>query len=325
MLVLFMLGALASIPAFGDSNVVGAVVAAKNARVGGVALMPGHTIFSGDDLRVEYGMTLVTMGKGSRMVFGRDTVASFAVRRNAGHFSENWCNDDQTGWAAPAPDAHAVHMRSTIGHQRERDPETGNEALSSIQFDDELDQMMDQLQKPRPGLLFVLRNDVPAALLGHKRLQRRGTALHHSDVPVRQYVGRLQRRHTILYERHGLVRVVLPRLLGEWFVRGQPILSPKVEPPSFRVASASLLREIWDEFCSIWAPKQVLRLFDPTRLGPLADPGHDGWANLRQRTRGLVINTLPDVWIRLSGTLDRPCSDQRLLTLVIMSHGSLAS
>jgi hypothetical protein len=76
-LVLFMLGALASIPAFGGSNVVGAVVAAKNASVGGVALMPGHTIFSGDDLRVEYGMTLVTMGKGSRMVFGRDTVASF--------------------------------------------------------------------------------------------------------------------------------------------------------------------------------------------------------------------------------------------------------
>jgi len=75
--VLFMLGALASIPAFGGSNVVGAVVAAKNASVGGVAVMPGHTIFSGDDLRVEYGMTLVTMGKGSRMVFGRDTLASF--------------------------------------------------------------------------------------------------------------------------------------------------------------------------------------------------------------------------------------------------------
>ena len=77
LLVLFMLGALASIPAFGGSNVVGAVVAAKNASVGGVALMPGHTIFSGDDLRVEYGMTLVTMGQGSRMVFGRETVASF--------------------------------------------------------------------------------------------------------------------------------------------------------------------------------------------------------------------------------------------------------
>ena len=76
-LVLFMLGALASIPALGDSNVVGAVVAAMNASVGGVALMPGHTIFSGDELRVEYGMTLVTMGKGSRMVFGRDTAASF--------------------------------------------------------------------------------------------------------------------------------------------------------------------------------------------------------------------------------------------------------
>ena len=77
LLVLFILGVLASIPAFGGSSVVGAVVAAKNASVRGVALMPGHTLFSGDDLRVEHGMTLVTMGKGSRMVFGRDTVASF--------------------------------------------------------------------------------------------------------------------------------------------------------------------------------------------------------------------------------------------------------
>src|SRR2546422_1911381 len=77
LLVLSTLGVLASIPAFGGSSVVGAVVAAKNASVGGVALMPGHTLFSGDDLRVEYGMTLVTMGKGSRLVFGRDTVASF--------------------------------------------------------------------------------------------------------------------------------------------------------------------------------------------------------------------------------------------------------
>ena len=82
-LALFMLGVLASIPAFGSSNVVGAVVAAKNASVGGVALLPGHTLFSGDGLRVEYGMTLVTMGKGSRMVFGRDTVASFERESSA--------------------------------------------------------------------------------------------------------------------------------------------------------------------------------------------------------------------------------------------------
>jgi hypothetical protein len=81
LLALFMLG-LASIPAFGGSSVVGAVVAAKNASVGGVALMPGHTIFSGDGLRVEYGMTLLTMGKGSRMVFGRHTVASFERESN---------------------------------------------------------------------------------------------------------------------------------------------------------------------------------------------------------------------------------------------------
>lgn len=75
---LVILGIFAALPARASSTVVGAVVAAKNASVGGDLLLPGHTIFSGDDLRVrEDGIAQVTMGKGSRLVFRHDTVASF--------------------------------------------------------------------------------------------------------------------------------------------------------------------------------------------------------------------------------------------------------
>jgi pyruvate/2-oxoglutarate dehydrogenase complex dihydrolipoamide acyltransferase (E2) component len=48
-----------------------------NATVGGQSLLPNTTIFSGDSLQVRDGVAVVAVGNSSRMVFGRDTVASF--------------------------------------------------------------------------------------------------------------------------------------------------------------------------------------------------------------------------------------------------------
>jgi hypothetical protein len=45
--------------------------------VGGQSLLPNTTIFSGDSLQVSDGVAVVAIGKSGRMVFGRDTVASF--------------------------------------------------------------------------------------------------------------------------------------------------------------------------------------------------------------------------------------------------------
>jgi hypothetical protein len=81
-LVLFTLGILAAIPAFAGSAVVGSAVAGRNASIGGESLIPGYTIFSGDNLKVGEGAAVVTVGKGSRMVFGHDTMASFERQSN---------------------------------------------------------------------------------------------------------------------------------------------------------------------------------------------------------------------------------------------------
>jgi hypothetical protein len=48
-----------------------------NATIGGQALLPNTTIFSGDSLTVKDGAAVVAVGPGSRLVFGRETVASF--------------------------------------------------------------------------------------------------------------------------------------------------------------------------------------------------------------------------------------------------------
>jgi len=68
---------VSAVPMFAASAVIGSVAGSTNATVGGQALVPHTTLFSGDSLRVDDGAAVVAMGMGSRAVFGRDTVASF--------------------------------------------------------------------------------------------------------------------------------------------------------------------------------------------------------------------------------------------------------
>jgi hypothetical protein len=76
-LYLILLGLVAVAPVFAGSAVVGSVAGTMNATVGGQTLLPNTTLFSGDSLQVKDGVAVVALGNASRMVFGRDTVASF--------------------------------------------------------------------------------------------------------------------------------------------------------------------------------------------------------------------------------------------------------
>ena len=75
---LVLLGVMvASVSAYAGSAVIGSVAGSMNATIGGQALMPNTTVFSGDSLQVKDGAAVVAVGQGSRLVFGRETVASF--------------------------------------------------------------------------------------------------------------------------------------------------------------------------------------------------------------------------------------------------------
>src|SRR5208282_4123968 len=78
-LTLFALltGAVATVPALAGSAVIGSVAGSMNATVGGQSLLPNTTIFSGDSLQVRDGVAVIAVGNNSRVIFGRDTVASF--------------------------------------------------------------------------------------------------------------------------------------------------------------------------------------------------------------------------------------------------------
>ncbi|MBZ5543247.1 MAG: hypothetical protein LAO07_06150 [Acidobacteriia bacterium] len=76
-LIMIVVALVAVVPMFAGSAVVGSVAGSMNATLGGQALLPNTTVFSGDSLQVKDGAAVVAVGQGSRLVFGRETVASF--------------------------------------------------------------------------------------------------------------------------------------------------------------------------------------------------------------------------------------------------------
>jgi phosphohistidine swiveling domain-containing protein len=64
-------------PMLAGSAVIGSVAGSTNATMDGQALMPKTTVFSGDSLQVKDGAAVVALGSQSRLVFGRETAASF--------------------------------------------------------------------------------------------------------------------------------------------------------------------------------------------------------------------------------------------------------
>jgi len=66
-----------AVSALAGTAVVGSVAGSTNATVGGQSLLPNTTIFSGDSVQVRDGVAVFAVGKNGRVVFGRDTVASF--------------------------------------------------------------------------------------------------------------------------------------------------------------------------------------------------------------------------------------------------------
>jgi len=64
-------------PMLAGSAVIGSVAGSTNATMDGQALMLKTTVFSGDSLQVKDGAAVVALGSQSRLVFGRETAASF--------------------------------------------------------------------------------------------------------------------------------------------------------------------------------------------------------------------------------------------------------
>lgn len=74
MLLLALVGAA---PIFAGSAAIGTVAGSINATIGGQAILPNSTIFSGDHLQVQDGAAVIALANGSRMSLGQNTEAQF--------------------------------------------------------------------------------------------------------------------------------------------------------------------------------------------------------------------------------------------------------
>lgn len=82
LILMLLVGISSSVYAAAGSAVIGSVAGSTNATLGGAALIPDTTIFSGDSLQVKEGVAVVAIGRSTRMVLGRETVASFLGETN---------------------------------------------------------------------------------------------------------------------------------------------------------------------------------------------------------------------------------------------------
>jgi len=64
--------------AYAGSAVVGSVAGGVDTTLRGQSFVPNATVFSGDSLQVKEGVAVIALGRGSRLVFGRESTVSFS-------------------------------------------------------------------------------------------------------------------------------------------------------------------------------------------------------------------------------------------------------
>jgi pimeloyl-ACP methyl ester carboxylesterase len=159
-------------------------------------------------------------------------------------------------------------------------------------------------EPPKPAFLFVLRNQLPFALMGHRLLHRRGSTPHYEDSRITEFWQELQDGRTHMEDCHERITLVLPKRLKDWFARQPSILSAKSLPLARDLPDGERLRGIWDDFLAKWGSNQALHRFDPqsamavteyerplehmVRLDTATPPAHP------------VVNCLPDIWVGIS-------------------------
>jgi len=147
------------------------------------------------------------------------------------------------------------------------------------------------------GWLFIIRNQLPAVLLGPSFLQRDSAALYHSDDNIAAYVRLLNDRRAALASTIDCTTIVIPTGLKKRFVERPPAVSESIETAGGgKLPTTSQLKRLWGYFETTW--RDSILVFDPKTgiaSNPLVKRYRTGIAPAMP-----IVNSLPDVWISLS-------------------------
>ena len=182
--------------------------------------------------------------------------------------------------------------------------------LGSPDFEGALDWVVDQVT-PTSGWLFICRNGIPAAFLPPDYRLAQGTALHHHDVAVQDYVLGLARRAKALEDIQDRTTLCLSRNLKPLFIGSGELFDPHNDAVG-KLVTQKEREEAWSDFVGDW--KDQIRWFEAGQISkslPKAprNKEHQKIANNFARrnahragigVKDLKISQLPDVWISLA-------------------------
>jgi pimeloyl-ACP methyl ester carboxylesterase len=216
---------------------------------------------------------------------------------------DNLWNSERTGPANG--NKWPIANSSDVTTPRRASYDRQTEALDSEGFQRELTRMVESLIHSN-GILLILRNQIPTALMGSRLLHKRGTVPHYEDSRIREYWHGLSERRTLMLRHHKRLMLVVPAKLRTWFVRRPPILSVKSGPSIRSIPTIPGLKSIWNEFLDIWGGTGSLFCFHPETPREMPDdPRFRLERMVRKRTHTEephpILNCLPDVWIAFSG------------------------
>ncbi|HEX6154161.1 MAG TPA: hypothetical protein VFZ19_11630 [Solirubrobacterales bacterium] len=189
--------------------------------------------------------------------------------------------------------------------------------LASPDFEAALDWVVD-LVTPRTGWLFICRNGIPAAFLPPEHRLAQGTALHHHDVAVQDYVLGLARRAKALERIRNRTTLCLSRNLKPTFIGSGELFDPHSDAVG-KLVTQEERSDAWESFVEEW--KDEVRWFEAGQIGKSPrgwkrDKGYQKIARNFTRhsahregigNKDLKVSRLPDVWISLAkGVIDMP-------------------
>lgn len=206
--------------------------------------------------------------------------------------------------------ARAQRRRPYRRFKDEKSPERPKQAeLASPEFERALDWVVDQVT-PDSGWLFVCRNSIPSAFLRKEHRDVRGTAMHHHDVVVQDYVAGLGRRAEILEDLDKRVMLCVSGKLEPNFVGDTELFDPHGDAVG-RMSTKDDRTDVWNRFVEEW--DKHVRWFeggllqkprfteDPEkiRIAKKFAKRTATWQNVPRDH--LTISKLPDVWISING------------------------
>lgn len=244
-----------------------------------------------------------------------DALANDAAEKLGNERRENWLNK-RMELPVRSPEDPALAKTSGTLNAAERMAVDGEGKLPGTLFQRSLDDLLARIDARR-GILFILRNEVPTALLDDGAIQQLAAGLHHDDAGIASYLEGLRVRGKQILNNPERVSLILPwnaRTITEK-MDAHPGHPSQSEGASGQIPRRAAPAKTWQRFNKRCvelsdAGRHAIRVCDG-RIGVCDESGlppvdTSALANVARKRLGIedrdhpITPSLPDCWVWMS-------------------------